>query len=582
MTTTALLPVPVGMPRRRLVMRVETLALILSLWFTASANPLFWGVALAGRSLSEPSSIFYAIALGVALTALHFVLLAVLATLVPRPTVRALLAFLAAGTAVATYFMQGYHVYLDPGMVRNVLATDPREAGELLSYAMVLPIAVRLLPPLALIYAVELRSQAALNAIGVRVACVAVALLLGVGALMTSFKDFSAFMRGNKEARYLITPANLLYSSVRVAIADGAAKQTRQPVGTDAVLGPGWADRTKPVLLVVVVGETARAANWGLSGYARQTTPQLAALDVINFPKVTACGTSTEVSLPCMLSAVGRRAYDEERIRNSEALPHVLAHAGWRVVWLDNQSGCKGTCDGLETWRPEPAAMPAICPDGNCFDSALVSGARTLTAGRAENTVLFLHMIGNHGPNYAKRYPAEFRHFTPTCETADLGRCTQQEIVNTFDNALRYTDHVLAQTIAFLKEKQATHDTAMIFVSDHGESLGEYGLYLHGMPYAVAPSVQKEVPMVMWVSDQYRSSFSLNTDCLRARAVEPVAHDHLFHSVLGLLDIRSGIYDSRYDLASACTAPLQSDANAKPRRSTERSSPSARTDEPYA
>lgn len=291
----------------------------------------------------------------------------------------------------------------------------------------------------------------------------------GQRLLLTTAQTYPSIER---VARPYLKLANVLYSTARAAIADSAsAGQPRQPVGTDAALAAGWATHTKPVLLVVVVGETARAANWGLSGYARQTTPHLAALDVINFPNVTACGTSTEVSVPCMLSAIGRRAYDEKRIRNSEALPHVLSHAGFRVAWLDNQSGCKGTCDGLEKWRPEPAAAPTSCPEGNCFDSALVSGARALTAGKAENTVLFLHMIGNHGPNYAKRYPAEFRHFTPTCETADLGRCTQQEIVNTFDNALRYTDHVLAQTIAFLKEKQATHDTAMVFVSDHGESL---------------------------------------------------------------------------------------------------------------
>ena len=298
---------------------------------------------------------------------------------------------------------------------------------------------------------------------------------------------------------------------------------------------------------------------------------------MINFPNVTACGTSTEVSVPCMLSAVGRRAYDEKRIHHSEALPHVLSHAGFRVAWLDNQSGCKGTCDGLEKWRPEPAAAPASCPDGNCFDSALVSGARALTAGKAENTVLFLHMIGNHGPNYAKRYPAEFRHFTPTCETADLGRCTQQEIVNTFDNALRYTDHVLAQTIAFLKEKQATHDTAMVFVSDHGESLGENGLYLHGMPYAIAPAVQKEVPMVMWLSDSYRADFSLNADCLRAHAAEPVAHDHLFHTVLGLLNVQTGIYERGYDIAATCAAPPTSYANAKSGERKARSTPATRT-----
>lgn len=540
-------------PWRRPTIRVETLALILALWFTAACNSLFWNTALGERSLSDPGMVSYALALGLLLTALHFLLLIVVSSFVPRRAIRALLAILTASTAIAAYYMQAYHVYLDPEMMRNVMHTNPHEAGELLTWAMAPALAVYLLPPLALIWWMDLRRGDILPALLFRSICVVVALSVGAGGVMISFKEFSSFMRTKKEARYLITPENYLYSTFRNVVADGAgARQPRQPIGIDAALAAGWAMHNKPVLLVVVVGETARDANWGLSGYARQTTPELAALDVINYSKVTACGTSTEVSVPCMLSPVGRRDYDEKRIRNSESLPHVLAHAGFRVAWLDNQSGCKGTCDGLEKWRPDAEKMAVDCPAGECFDSALVTGARALTQGSAENTVLFLHMLGNHGPSYAKRYPAEFRRFSPTCETADLGRCTQQEIVNSFDNAVLYTDHVLAQAIAFLKEKQSTHDTALIFVSDHGESLGEGGLFLHGIPYAIAPAVQKEVPMMLWLSDSYRASFSLDAGCLRARTTEPVAHDHLFHTVLGLLDIRSGIYEKRYDLATSC------------------------------
>ncbi|MDX9707740.1 MAG: sulfatase-like hydrolase/transferase, partial [Azospira sp.] len=278
---------------------------------------------------------------------------------------------------------------------------------------------------------------------------------------------------------------------------------------------------------------------------------------VINFERVTACGTSTEVSVPCMLSPYGRHAYDEARIRGSESLPHVLSRGGFRVAWLDNQSGCKGTCDGLETWRPDAAKAPEECRDGECFDGALVAGARHLTEGRPENTVLFLHQIGNHGPAYGKRYPAGFRRFEPTCDSADLGRCSPQAIVNTYDNALLYTDHVLAQAIALLKEREATHDTALVYVSDHGESLGENGLFLHGMPYAIAPAVQKEVPMVMWLSAGYGTSFALDADCLRRRAAEPATHDHLFHTVLGLLDLRTAARDRDYDLSDACKPPLR-------------------------
>ncbi|HEX5802577.1 MAG TPA: phosphoethanolamine--lipid A transferase [Azospira sp.] len=560
-------------------LRVETLALALSLWFTATGNALFWNAALDGRSLTQASAIAFAAALAVLLTAVHFVLLTLLATLAPRAAIRPLFALLAAGTATAAYYMQAYHLYLDPEMIRNVLHTDLHEAGELFTWALLPPLLAALLPPLALLAWVELRRPPRLRAAGVRLASVIAGLLVAALATMAVFPEFSSLMREKKEVRYLITPANYLYSVARNLAADtGQGSAERLPVGTDATLAASWEIRRKPALLVVVVGETARAANWGLSGYARQTTPELAALDVINFAKVTACGTSTEVSVPCMLSPYGRRAYDEQRIRGSEALPHVLRRGGFRVAWLDNQSGCKGTCDGLENWRPDTASTPDDCRGGDCLDGALLAGARRLTEGRAENTVLFLHLIGNHGPTYARRYPAEFRRFTPTCETADLGRCSQQEIVNTYDNALLYTDHVLAQTVAFLKEKQATHDTAMVYVSDHGESLGENGLFLHGMPYAIAPDVQKEVPMVMWLSDGYGASFALDRDCLRRRAAAPATHDHLFHTVLGLVDLRTAARERSFDLSDACkpltrqaemqdTSPPRTAAGTLPQRS---------------
>jgi lipid A ethanolaminephosphotransferase len=544
--------------RRRLPLSAEALALILGLWFAAACNAPFWHTALAGRSLAEPRTLAYAAALFVLLTALHFTLLAILAALVPRRAVRPLFAALAVVTAFAAYYMQAYALYLDAEMIRNVLHTDLREAGELFSWAMLPPLLAWLLPPLALVRRTELRRRPPLRAAGIRLASVAAALIVGALAALSGFQDLSALLREKKEARYLITPANYLYAAARNAVAgSGAPAGPRLPVGADAALAAGWETHQKPALLIVVVGETARAANWGLSGYARQTTPQLAALDVINFARVTACGTSTEVSVPCMLSPYGRHAYDERRIRGSESLPHVLSRGGFRVAWLDNQSGCKGTCDGLESWRPDAAATPEECRDGECFDGALVAGARRLTDGRPENTVLFLHLIGNHGPTYGKRYPAGFRRFEPTCDSADLGRCSPQAIVNTYDNALLYTDHVLAQAIALLKEKQETHDTALVYVSDHGESLGENGLFLHGMPYAIAPAVQKEVPMVMWLSAGYGASFALDADCLRRRAAEPATHDHLFHTVLGLLDLRTAARDRNYDLSDACKPPLR-------------------------
>jgi lipid A ethanolaminephosphotransferase len=301
-----------------------------------------------------------------------------------------------------------------------------------------------------------------------------------------------------------------------------------------------------------VVGETARAASWGLNGYARQTTPKLAAMpDLLNFPHATSCGSNTETSVPCMFSPFGRKDYDETKIRGHESLLHVLEHAGIKTVWRDNQAGCKGVCERLEQQRPEAGKNPALCDGERCLDEILLENLDAEPKKNKGSVVLVLHQIGNHGPAYYRRYPAAFGKFAPACDNPDLGKCARETIVNSYDNALLYTDHFLDQTIRTIRA-QSSHDAAMIYVSDHGESLGEKGIYLHGMPYAIAPKEQTEVPMVMWMSAGFASSFGLDRNCLKKRAAEPVSHDHLFHSVLGMLQVTSKVYDKAWDFTSGC------------------------------
>jgi lipid A ethanolaminephosphotransferase len=371
--------------------------------------------------------------------------------------------------------------------------------------------------------------------------------------MLLVFQDLAAVARNHRELRFQVAPANVVYALAKVGASDGrAVARPLEPIGTDARLGASWAQRAKPALLVVVVGETARAANWGLSGYARQTTPELAQVqDLVNFADVRSCGTNTEVSLPCMFAPVGRRDYDEARIRGRQSLLHVLDHAGLQVLWRDNQSGCKSVCPGLPQERLDAAKVAGLCDSQGCLDGVLLEGL----AGRLDprrSQVVVLHMHGSHGPAYSARYPRAFARFQPECRTAELRECTPQEVVNAYDNTLLYTDHVLAQTIAFLRTQQARFDTAMVYVSDHGESLGESGLYLHGLPWSIAPAEQTHVPMLMWLSPGYARSFALDTSCLRERAARPASHDNLFHTVLGLLDVRTAVHEPALDLAAGC------------------------------
>ena len=533
----------------RPTLRAETLALAVSLWFTAACNTPFWNTLLAPGEPATAASPALIAACVLMLTEAHMIVLVVFLN---RWTTRPLLTLLVIGTAFAAYYMQRYFVYLDPSMLRNILRTDAREATELLSWSMLPPVAALSAPPLALVWLAKIRHTTPMRAAGFRALTIALALATMVTASLACFQEFSALMRQKKELRFLATPGNALYSLPRVLVSDArSASGKREPIGSDAVLARSWQDRKRPVLMLIVVGETVRSANWGLSGYPRQTTPELAATDAINFPNVTACGTNTEVSVPCMFSSLGRRNYDEARIRGSESLLHLLRRAGFRVAWLDNQSGCKGVCDGIETWQPGASTTPALCASGGCLDEALLTGVKQIVDGTHDNLVLVMHPLGNHGPAYFKRYPVELRQYTPTCDSADLGRCTREEVVNAYDNAVRYTDHVLARAIDFLRT-QTTHDAAMIYVSDHGESLGEKGLFLHGVPYAIAPKEQTQVPMAMWLSPGYADSFALAPDCLRQRASLPATHDNLFHTVLGMLDVHTATRDRRLDLSDAC------------------------------
>jgi lipid A ethanolaminephosphotransferase len=540
----------------------EQVLLAASLFWALANNRLFMAAALRDRTLAEPQTWGFALALLAMLASLHFLLLAPLAW---RRTIKPLLVLMILVSASSSYFMQAYGAYMDPSMMRNVLRTDAAETRELLSWAMALHLLLYPVLPLLLLWRVQVKPRRWLPGLAWRLGSTAVALGVLVGATLLIFQPFSSLMRNHKEMRYLVTPAAVLWS-VGVVVADqtrGAAKP-RQPIGLDAAPGPRMAARSKPLLVVLVVGETARAANWGLSGYARQTTPELARLPVVNFTEVSSCGTNTEVSVPCMFAPVGRRDYDESAIRGSQSLLHVAARAGVAVHWRDNQSGCKGVCEGLSQDEViKLAAAKPLCSDGRCMDEGLLIGlterlaALAATAPAQPGTqLLVLHMLGNHGPSYYKRYPPDFERFKPACLKDDLRLCSREEITNAYDNALLYTDHVLALLIQRLQAASATVDTAMLYASDHGESLGENNLYLHGLPYAIAPKVQKRVPMVLWASAGLtQGAGALDLACLQKRATQPAAHDHLFHTVLGLLDVKTTIYEPAFDLSQGCRAP---------------------------
>jgi lipid A ethanolaminephosphotransferase len=541
------------LPFPRYSVTSDQLVVASSVFWAIALNRPFFAAALRGHSMAETASWGLAAGLLLALVSLHALLLGLVGA---RRVIKPLLVLLTLVGALAMHYMQAFGVVIDPSMVRNALHTDVAESRELLSWGLGLDLLLYAALPIALLAPVQVQARTWGQALRSRVLLLGGAAVAFVLALVWQYQPLASLTRNHREVRYLVTPANTLWSlgSVLAADARGAAKP-RQPIGLDAAPGPGWAARERPRLVVLVVGETARAANWGLSGYARQTTPELARLSVINFTDVGACGTSTEVSLPCMFAPVGRRDYDEARIRGSESLLHVAARAGVAVHWRDNQSGCKGVCAGLSNDTVTPAVAPGLCQGDRCWDEGLLRGLderlHAMRGGRATQ-LLVLHMLGNHGPAYFRRYPKGFERFVPACQTDELSRCSREEIVNAYDNALLYTDHVLASLIGTLNAHAGAVDAALVFVSDHGESLGENNLFLHGVPYAIAPREQTRVPMAMWWTEGFGRAAALGADCLRQRARQPAQHDHLFHTLLGLLDVTTRLYAPALDLTHGC------------------------------
>ena len=272
------------------------------------------------------------------------------------------------------------------------------------------------------------------HALAVRAGTTVIALIVAICALLSVFQTVAPLVRNRHEIRHLLTPLNLFSAGAR-ALRTGVAAATTPAdppvmVSRDVVTNTG-----RPTLFVLVVGETARSANFSLNGYARETNPELSKLDIINFPRTRACGTSTEVSLPCMFSPFGRRSYDEARIARHASRWCGRSRAPASALCGATTKRLQGVCAGIDVQRFDDHELPGVCTSGRCFDEVLLRDLDTLAREKPGDVMLVLHQIGNHGPAYYRRYPPQFKHFEPACETDVLFSCTQQEIVNAYDNA---------------------------------------------------------------------------------------------------------------------------------------------------
>lgn len=492
------------------------------------------------------------------LLATFFLLVAVFGlvlSLLPfRWVTRPLLTVMFPLSALSAYFMSQYGTAIDGKMMQNVFETDIRESFGLLTGLLVVYFIVLGVLPAIAVWRVRLKPFALWDALRARALLIAACLLAIAVVAAISYQTFASVIRENRSLRYYITPTSLIKGGVDLLDSGEAETPVLKPVGTDAKKGTSWAERKRKTLVVLVIGETARSANFSLNGYARNTNPGLAAqTDIVSFTQAYSCGTDTAVSLPCMMSGLGRDQYSLIKARSQENLLDVVGHAGIPVLWLENQSGCKRTCDRVAVRiNTTDMTVPEYCSSGECHDGILAEELRKYAKTMQRDTLVVLHMMGSHGPAYYLRYPSEFEYFKPVCKTSLLGKCSSEEIVNAYDNTIRYTDHVLTSVLDVLREYKGENDAAMIYMSDHGESLGEYGVYLHGAPYILAPDVQRHIPAVVWLSPDMEKERGVKPACLAQQKDVAISHDNLYHSMLGLLDIQTSVYQSDLDIFRPC------------------------------
>lgn len=536
---------------------VAALTLMASTFLVTAFNFSFWNSFIKAAGGVSPGNIPLLVATFIILVAFFNAILTLVSfRFIFKPVLIAL--FIA--TSAVAYFMDRYGILIDAVMIQNVYETNILESMELLNWRMAFIVLLLGILPSWLVWRAKLQFPPLRQDLYIKFKIVLVALAIAIALLIIFFKSFAPVLREHRELRFLLTPTNYVQAANTFFKRKFSKQLVVMPLGTDAVKGATWKDSTRKTVTVVVVGETARAMNFSLNGYTRNTNPELSMqAGLINFSNVQSCGTTTAVSVPCVFSSLGRVRYSDTAGKSQEGLLDVLAHAGFNVIWRDNNSGCKGTCGRVQYEDlSKPVSDEPSCNSEECYDERLLQRLPEIIRSSQKDLVIVLHQKGSHGPAYSKRYPKEFDRFAPVCTTNDLQKCSTESIVNAYDNTILYTDHFLSRTIDLLKKsvKEDKVDASFVYFSDHGESLGEKNIYLHGAPYFMSPIEQRHVPFMLWFSDGFLSRFRIDAGCLAARNSQSYSHDNVFHSALGMLNVNTAVYNPALDMFKTCRSGI--------------------------
>ncbi len=454
-------------------------------------------------------------------------------------------------SSIVSYQMFYYGIVFNSDMFVNIFETNTGEGLSFVNFHILIWFFIFGILPSILISKLTITHKSLIKETCSRSISIIISLAILTTIYLLYYKDIASIARNNKNLRTTIVPTYFTYSFVKYL--KNTYFNTLIPykeIGLDAQLNTNPNRRKN--LSLIVIGETARSMNIELNGYLKDTNRYTKPFNIISFKNVKSCATATAISLPCMFSSFPRHEYKYEYAANQDNLIDILKRTNINMMWLDNDDGCKGVCNNIKNIKIQNNNNK-WCDGLYCYDGILVEKTKNELAHISHNdTIIFLHLIGSHGPTYYKRYPKDHKIYSPDCPRSDIQNCNNEELVNSYDNTIAYTDFVLSKLIELLKTKNNNWNTSLIYISDHGESLGEYGLYLHGAPYFMAPEEQTKIPMLMWFSDSFAKENKINLDELFNKAENNFySHDNFFHTILGLASVTTNVYDSNLDILNS-------------------------------
>lgn len=447
--------------------------------------------------------------------------------------------------AFSAYFADSYGVIIDKDMLINATETNVNEAFGLLSWRLIFYFTFLFVLPVFVIYKIKIIRQSTSKRVLYHSGAALLALVSFALTLLASSNFSISFFREQKHIPLYSNPLSALYATYQVTHKTLRSHKLFKHIGDDSHIEEPEED---PELIILVIGETARADRFSLNGYPKNTNPMLSMENIVSFKNVSSCGTSTRVSVPCIFSIEGKDKFDLSKFKDEENFLDVAKKAGVNIFWRDNNSSSKGVADRVIYEDFLTSQNNPIC-DPECRDIGMLSHLDDVINKQKKGDILIvLHQMGSHGPAYYARVPERFQKFKPFCKTNQLDQCTNEEISNAYDNTILYTDFFLSEVIKFLKKYDDHFETAMFYVSDHGESLGEHGIYLHGMPYFMAPKSVTSVPLILWFGENLIKSQNLDMNLLKLKTNKSITHDYVFHTLLGIFDIKTNIYKKEKDL----------------------------------